>query len=71
MSKEFKPKKGLFKRYVESITDEDREMTKQCIKMKEELIQKYLDKGMTQEQAETTTMRVMYLPGFAGPTFRD
>lgn len=71
MSKDFKPKKGLFKRYVESITDGDREVMKQRRKMKEELIQKYLNKGMTQEQAETTTMRVMYIPGFAGPTFRD
>lgn len=71
MSKEFKPKKGLAKRYVESITDEDREITKQRIKMKEELVQKYIDKGMTQEQAETTAIRVMYIPGFAGPTFKD
>lgn len=71
MNKEFKPKKGLSKRYAESITDEDRKIVKLRIKMKEELIQKYLDKGMTREQAETTAMRVMYIPGFAGPTFKD
>jgi hypothetical protein len=71
MNKEFKPKKSLSKRYAESITDEDRKIVKQRIKMKEELIQKYLDKGMAREQAETTAMRVMYIPGFAGPTFKD
>jgi len=41
------------------------------IKIKNDLIQKYLDKGYSQEQAETTAMRIMYIPGFSGPTFNN
>ena len=41
------------------------------IQIKNNLIQKCLDKGYTQEQAETTALRIMYIPGFSGPTFRD
>jgi hypothetical protein len=38
--------------------------------LKNELIQKYIDKGYTKEQAETTAMRIMYIEGFSGPTFK-
>lgn len=30
-----------------------------------------MNKGYTAEQAETTAMRIMYIPGFSGPTFID
>jgi len=37
--------------------------------IKRDLTNKQLDKGWTQEQAETYAMRCMYISGFSGPTF--
>ncbi len=71
-NEEFKPKKSLVDRYgPNSLSDEDRERVKKEIEIKDRLICHYLEKGYTQEQAETTAMRIMYIPGFGGPTFRD
>jgi hypothetical protein len=44
---------------------------KEELKIKKDLIQKYLDKGYTQEQAETTAFRILYIPSFGGGTFKD
>jgi len=72
MNNEFQPRKGLSERYSKnSFSPEEIENAKDVIKLKNELIQKYLDKGYTQEQAEVITYRVMYIPGFSGPTFVD
>ena len=72
MNNEFEPRKGLSERYSKnSFSPEEIENAKNAIKLKDELIQKYLDKGYTQEQAEVITYRVMYIPGFSGPTFKD
>ena len=72
MNNEFESRKGLSERYSKnSFSPEEIENAKNAIKLKDELIQKYLDKGYTQEQAEVMTYRVMYIPGFSGPTFKD
>ena len=72
MNKEFQPRKKLAERYSKSsFSPEEIENAKDVIKLKNELIQKYLDKGYTQEQSEVITYRVMYIPGFSGPTFKD
>lgn len=71
MNNEFEPRKGLAERYSKnSFSTEQIENAKNAIKLKYELIQKYLDKGYTQEQAETASMRIMYIEGFSGPTFK-
>ena len=72
MNNEFTPRRNLSKRYSKnSFTHEELELAEECIKIEKELIQKYLDKGYTQEQAETTALRIMYIPGFSGLTFKD
>lgn len=72
MNNEFAPKKSILERYgSQSLTDEDKKHLDELSKTKKDLIQKYLDKGYTQEQAENTVMRIMYIPGFSGPTFKD
>lgn len=79
MNKEFEPRRNLSERYGKnSFAEEELKLAEECIRIKEELklsekelIQKYLDKGYTQEQAETTALRIMYIPGFSGPTFKD
>lgn len=72
MNNEFESRKGLSERYSKNcFSPEEIENAKNAIKLKDELIQKYLDKGYTQEQAEVMTYRVMYIPGFSGPTFKD
>lgn len=72
MNNEFEPRKRLAERYSKnSFSPEQRKKIEKEIDMKEELIQKYIGKGYTKEQAETTAMRIMYIPGFSGPTFKD
>lgn len=69
---EFAPRRNLSERYSKnSFTDEELKLAEERIRIKEKLIQKYLDKGYTQEQAKTTALRIMYIPGFSGPTFKD
>jgi len=75
----FAPRKNLVERYsLEGIAksrgisvEEFKKQIEEERQMKEGLIQKYLDKGYTQEQAKTTALRIMYIPGFSGSTFRD
>ena len=72
MNEEFAPKKGILERYSsQSLTNKDRHKLDELSRTKKELVQKYLNEGYTQEQAENTVMRIMYMPGFSGPTFKD
>ena len=76
---EFKPKRNLKERYsIEGLAKSRGmtvdELTETLYVFKEErkkLLEKYRKKGMTYEQADRMTMLEMYIPGFAGPTFRD
>lgn len=70
--KKFEPRKGLAERYgTNSLTAEDNKEIKKAVKMKESLVQKYLNRGYSQEQAEAMAMAVMYIAGFSGPTFKN
>lgn len=79
MSKEFKPKRNLKERYsIEGLAKSRGmtvdELTKTLYVFKEErkkILEKYRKKGMTYEQADRMTILEMYIPGFAGPTFKD
>lgn len=79
MNTEFTPKLNLAERYsIESMAkieglsiEEFTSRINEEIKIKNNLIKKYIDKGYTQEQAETTAFRILYIPGFSGPTFKD
>jgi len=79
MSKEFKPKRNLKERYsIEGLAKSRGmtvdELTETLYVFKEErkkLLEKYRKKGMTYEQADRMTILEMYIPGFAGPTFKD
>ena len=79
MSKEFKPKRNLKERYsIEGLAKSRGmtvdELTETLYVFKEErkkILEKYRKKGMTYEQANRMTMLEMYIPGFAGPTFKD
>lgn len=68
-NEEFKPRIPISQRY--SLTEEQKKHVEEINKVKQELIQKYLNQGHTEEQAERMTMMAMYMPGFVGPTFRD
>jgi len=73
----FEPKKSISSRYsIENLAKEAGQTVEEFKKsvqehtdMKNEMIHKYLDKGYTLEQATRTVMRILYLPGFSGPTF--
>jgi hypothetical protein len=79
MNKEFSPKRSMADRFsIESMAksrglsvEEFETSIKEELKIKKDLIQKYLDKGYTQEQAETTALRILYIPSFGGGTFKD
>ena len=79
MIKEFKPKRNLKERYsIEGLAKSRGmtvdELTETRYVFKEErkrILEKYRKKGMTYEQADRRTMLEMYIPGFAGPTFKD
>ena len=51
--------------------DELTEQHHAFIEERGKILEKYRKKGMTYEQADRMTMLEMYIPGFAGPTFRD
>jgi len=76
---EFKPKRKLKERYsLEGIAKSRGitvdELTEQIAleeAMRRKILEKYRKKGMTYEQADRMTMLEMYIPGFAGPTFKD
>jgi len=73
----FETKKSISSRYsIENLAKEAGQTVEEFKKsvqehtdMKNEMIHKYLDKGYTLEQATRTVMRILYLPGFSGPTF--
>jgi hypothetical protein len=73
MNKEFSPKRNIADRYsIESMAksqglsvEEFKIRIKEELKIKNDLIQKYLDKGYTQE------LRILYIPSFGGGTFKD
>jgi len=76
---EFSPRKSITERYSlenmakqrgMSVEEFKVEIDKQ-LKMKQDIIDKQLLKGWTQEQAETHALRCLYIAGFSGPTFRD
>ena len=77
--KEFKPRRNMKERYsLEGIAksrgmtvDELTEQHHAFIEERGKILEKYRKKGMTYEQADRMTMLEMYIPGFAGPTFRD
>ena len=77
--KPFEPRKGLSIRYsIENMAksaglsvDDFKKSVVEHTNMKNEMINKYIDKGYTLDQATTTVMRILYLPGFSGPTFRE
>ncbi len=79
MRKEFKPKRNLKERYsIEGLAKSRGmtvdELTETLYVFKEErkkILEKYRKKGMTYEQADRMTILEMYIPGFAGPTFKD
>jgi len=80
MDKEgFKPKRKLKERYsLEGIAKSRGitvdELTEQIAleeAMRRKILEKYRKKGMTYEQADRMAMLEMYIPGFAGPTFKD
>ena len=68
-NEEFKPRIPISQRY--SLTEEQKKHVEEINKVKQGLIQKYLNQGHMEEQAERMTMMAMYIPGFVGPTFRD
>ena len=68
-NEEFKPRIPMSQRYA--LTEEQKKHVEQVKEIKQELIQKYLNHGYTKERAERTAMMAMYIPGFAGPTFKD
>ena len=80
MSKEeFKPKRNLRERYSIEGLAKSRGMTVDELteplyvfeEDRKKILEKYRKKGMTYEQANRMTMLEMYIPGFAGPTFKD
>lgn len=71
MNKEFTPKTKISKRYGKKLTAEEKKEAKKIVKMKKELIQKYIGRGHDLERAETMAMRILYIAGFSGPTFKD
>jgi hypothetical protein len=79
MSNEFAPKRGLAERYsIENMAksrglpvEEFKDSILEEHEIKNDLIQKYLAKGYTREQAETTALRILYIPDFGGGTFKD
>ena len=79
MENVFAPRKFISERYSlenmakqrgMSVEEFKIEIDKQ-LKMKQDMIDEQLSKGLTQEQAETHVMRCLYIAGFSGPTFRD
>lgn len=79
MENTFEPRKFISERYSlenvakqrgMSVEEFKIEIDKQ-LKIKQDMINEQLLKGLTQEQAETHVLRCLYIDGFSGPTFRD
>jgi hypothetical protein len=80
MSKEeFKPKRKLKERYsLEGIAKSKGitvdELIEQHHAFKNEkirILEKYINQGLSLEQAKRMAMLEIYIPGFTGPTFKD
>ena len=59
---------GLASLYELSI-EEFMQSVKEHAKYKKDLIQKYKNKGYTDELAKNEVMRILYIPNVSGPTF--
>jgi hypothetical protein len=79
MEDTFEPRKSISERYSlenmakqrgMSVEDFKIEIDKQ-LKIKQDMINEQLLKGLTQEQAETHALRCLYIDGFYGLTFKD
>ena len=79
MENTFKPRKSITERYSlenmakrqgQSVEEFKLEIDKQ-LKMKQDIIDKQLLKGWTQEQSESHVLRCLYIAGFSGATFKD
>ena len=76
---EFAPRKSLSERYSLENMAKQRELSVQAfkveidkqLKVRQDMIDEQISKGLTQEQAETHVMRCLYIAGFSGPTFKD
>ena len=76
---EYEPRKSISERYSMENMAKRRGMTVEKfkieidkqLKMQQDIIDKQLSKGWTQEQAETHALRCLYIDGFSGPTFKD
>jgi hypothetical protein len=68
----FEPRKKMSDRYsINNFTDEQIKQLNELAESKNDLIKKYIEKGYTKDEAEITAMRILYIPGFSGPTFKD
>jgi uncharacterized protein YycO len=75
----FEPRKSISERYSLENMAKQRDMSVEeykveidkQFKMKQDIIDKQLSKGWTQEQSETHALRYLYIDGFSGPTFKD
>lgn len=67
-----KPKMGIMTRYSTKTATEEKRRELEEIKIKKDrLIRSFLEKGYTQEQAETEALQCLYISGYSGPTFTD
>jgi len=79
MENTFEPRKSISERYSLENMAKQRDMSVEeykveidkQLKMKQDIIDKQLSKGWTQEQSETHALRCLYIDGFSGPTFKD
>lgn len=76
---EFLPRKSIAERYSLENMAKEKGLTfeeynfgigKQ-LKMRQDMIEEQISKGLIPEQAETYVMRCFYIDGFSGPTFRN
>jgi len=68
----FEPRKNISERYnINNFTDEQIKQLSELAESKNNLIKNYIEKGYTKDEAEITAMRILYIPGFSGPTFKD
>jgi len=74
MENTFEPRKSISERYSLENMAKQRDMSVEIdkqLKMKQDIIDRQLSKGWTQEQSETHALRCLYIDGFSGPTFKD
>jgi hypothetical protein len=66
---DFRPRLGIMTRYA--ATEEAKQEAADRAKYKAQLLDRLIQRGHTREQAELQATRIMYLPGFSGPTFTE